>query len=260
MELLKVWSYSPIRWTAFVVVVACSSIACIGSVSADEKLLSAELQSKIQELIRQYIIDHPEVIVDSLEKLQEREKRASAERARKSVTGMRDQLVKDPSSPVAGNRNGDVTIVEFFDYRCGYCKRVLPTILKILKTDPNVRYVFKELPILGPDSVTAARAALAAWRIDPAQYQKFHIALMGNRGQLPESKVMAIAAKIGLDVSALKAAMQAPGIKETMEKNRQLAKALNISGTPAFVVGGELVPGAIDFATIQQLIVKARKN
>ena len=91
--------------------------------------------------------------------------------------------------------------------------------MKILKTDPNVRYVFKEFPILGPDSVTAARAALAAWRIDPAKYQKFHFALMESRGQLPESKVMALAAKVGLDLSALKPAMQAPEIKETMEKS-----------------------------------------
>ena len=260
MELLKSWLYSAIRWAATVIVVVFGSVACIGSVSADEKSLSTEQQTEIQELIRQYIIDHPAEIIDSFKKLEEREKRESAERARENLIGMRNQLVKDPSSPVGGNRNGDVTIVEFFDYRCGYCKRVLPTIVKILKTDPNVRYVFKEFPILGPDSVTAARAALAAWRIDPAKYQKFHFALMESRGQLPESKVMALAAKVGLDLSALKPAMQAPEIKETMEKNRQLAEALNISGTPAFVVGSELVPGAIDFATIQQLIVKARKN
>ena len=260
MEFLKARSYSTIRCLVVVIVVACSLIAGIGSVSAGEQSLSAEQQSKIQELIRQYIIDHPEIILESIHKMEAREERERAERTRKNLIAMRDQLAKDPSSPVGGNRNGDVTIVEFFDYRCGYCKRVLPTILKILKTDPNVRYVFKEFPILGPNSVTAARAALAAWRIDPAKYQKFHFALMESRGQLAESKVMAIASKIGFDVNALKAAMQTPDIKKTMEKNQQLAQALNISGTPAFVIGGELVPGAIDFATIQRLIAKARKN
>jgi len=260
LELLKSWLYSAIRWAATVIVVVFGSVACIGSVSADEKSLSTEQQTEIQELIRQYIIDHPAEIIDSFKKLEEREKRESAERARENLIGMRNQLVKDPSSPVGGNPNGDVTIVEFFDYRCGYCKRVGPTVLKILKTDPDVRYVFKELPILGPNSVTAAQAALAAWRIDPAKYQKFHFTLMGNRGQLTESKVMAAAAKSGLDVRALKAAMQAPDIKETIEKNRQLANALKINGTPAFVVGDEIVPGAVDFTSLQRLIKKARKS
>ena len=260
MEKLKSWLYSAIRWAAIVIVVVFGSVVCIGSVSAVEKSLSSEQQTEIQELIRQYIIEHPAVIIDSLRKLEEQEERESAERARKNLIGMRNQLVKDPSSPVGGNPNGDVTIVEFFDYRCGYCKRVGPIILKILNKDPDVRYVFKELPILGPNSVTAARAALAAWRIDPAKYQKFHFNLMGSRGQLTESKVMDVADKSGLDIRALKVAMQAPDIQEAMEKNLQLANALKINGTPAFIVGDELVPGAVDFTSLQRLIKKARKS
>ena len=260
LEKLKSWLYSAIRWAAIVIVVVFGSVVCIGSVSAVEKSLSSEQQTEIQELIRQYIIEHPAVIIDSLRKLEEQEERESAERARKNLIGMRNQLVKDPSSPVGGNPNGDVTIVEFFDYRCGYCKRVGPTILKILKTNPDVRYVFKELPILGPNSVTAARAALAAWRIDPAKYQEFHFKLMGSRGQLTELKVMDVADKSGLDIRALKVAMQAPDIQKTMEKNRQLANELKINGTPAFIVGDELVPGAVDFTSLQRLIKKARKS
>ena len=111
---------------------------------------------------------------------------------------------------------------------------------------------------MGPDSVTAARAALAAWQINPAKYQKFHFALMGSRGQLPETKVMAIAAKVGLGVDALKAAMRAPEIEKTIERNSKLAQVLGINGTPAFVIGDDLVPGAIDFTHIQRLIATAR--
>ena len=252
------WSSSIVRWAVTAVVIACSLIAGINSASAGEQSLSREQRRIIEKHVRQYILNHPEIIAESIQKMQAREERESQERTRKNLVAMRDQLANDPTSPVGGNPNGDVTIVEFFDYRCAFCKRILPAITKVLKTDFKVRYVFKELPILGPDSVTAARAALAAWRINPAKYQKFHFALMESRGQLPETKVMAIAAKVGLGVDALKAAMRGPEIKKTIERNSKLAHVLGINGTPAFVIGNNLVPGAIDFATIQRLIANAR--
>ena len=260
---MKIFNNKPrpsVVLTSFLVVMVWGLVVCGRPTNADEWLFSIEQQERIHELIRQYIHDHPEVILDSLRKMEARKGQERAELAKKQVVLMRRELEKDPSSPVGGNPDGDVTIVEFFDYRCGYCKRIGPTIIKTLETDANVRFVFKELPILGEESVVAARAALASWKLHPENYQKFHFALMNHRGKMSEKTVMAIASEVGLGVSELRLAMQAPGISQAIEKNRQLAEALNINGTPAFVIGTEIVPGAINFATMKKLIAKARKN
>jgi len=151
-----------------------------------------------------------------------------------------------------------VTIVEFFDYQCPYCKRVFPAVQTLLKTDGNIRYVFKEFPILGPQSVVAARAALAAWKLDRDRYVPFHTALMQSRGRLSERKILDVAAEIGLDVERLRAAMADPGIDKVLARNAELARALDINGTPAFVIGEKVVPGAVDLETLTALVSQAR--
>jgi len=229
-----------------------------GYVTAGELPLSDAQKTEIESLVRQYILDHPEIIIESVQGLQAREEQENEQRARGNLATFKNQLLHDPLSPVGGNPDGDVTIVEFFDYRCGFCKKVFPAITEILETDSKIRIVYKEFPILGPDSVTASRAALAAWRIDARKYEAIHVALMQARGQLPESKVMKIAAKAGYDAVELKSAMALPEIDAMLEENHRLAQALNINGTPAFVIGGELVPGAIDLAAMRQLIAQAR--
>ena len=228
------------------------------NVSAAELPLSEAQKTEIESLIRQYILDHPEIIVESVQGLQAREEQEDEQRARTNLVTFENQLLHDPLSPVGGNPDGDVTIVEFFDYRCGFCKKVFPAITELLETDPNVRLVFKEFPILGPESVTASRAALAAWRIDSRKYEALHDALMQTRGKLPQSKVMKIAANSGFDVAELKAAMALPEIDATLEENLRLAQALNINGTPAFVIGNELILGAIDLAAMRKLVAQAR--
>ncbi len=161
---------------------------------------------------------------------------------------------------MAGNAEGDITIVEFFDYRCGYCKRVFPAIQELIETDGNIRYVFKEFPILGPDSMVAARAAQAVWFIDPDRYLDFHAALMGARGGLSEDRVLDIAAKAGLDRDAVKKGMDDPRVAEALADNLGLGRVLGVNGTPAFVIGGELVPGAIDLDAMKERVAEARRN
>lgn len=222
--------------------------------------LSADQTRAVQELVRQFILDNPETIIESMQNYQIRQQLAEQEAATAALATYRDEIKNDASSPVAGNPKGDVTVVEFFDYRCAYCKRVFPGIQELLKSDGNVRYVFKELPILGPDSVTASRAALAVWSLNPEKYFAFHSALMETKGALGEEQVLATAKKVGLDPDKVKAAMAKPEIQQTIERNLDLAQKLNVQGTPAFIVGDTLMPGAVDADQLRELVAAARKS
>ena len=221
---------------------------------------SDEQTRAVEKLVRDYIINNPEIVVESLRGYEEKHRQASEKEARQAIATSGDQLEKDPTSPVVGNPQGDVTLVQFFDYRCGYCKKVVPSIQELLKTDKNIRMVFKEFPILGPDSVTASRAALAAWKIAPDKYLPFHVALMESRGEMNEARVLEIGKKVGIDVDKLKAAMSDPAIKSTIDRNIELARKLQINGTPAFIIGGQLVPGAVDLATLREMVATARAS
>ncbi len=228
--------------------------------AASQASLTTEQTKAIEGLVHQYILDNPEVIIESMQNYQIRQHLAEQEAAANVIATHRDEIKNDPSAPVAGNPDGDVTVVEFFDYRCAYCKRVFPGIQELLKSDGNVRYVFKEFPILGPDSVIASHAALAVWSLNPEKYFPFHTALMEARGTLGEAQVLAIAKKIGLDPDKVKKAMAKPEIQATIERNLALAQKLNIQGTPAFIVGDTLMPGAVDVDQLRELVAAARES
>ena len=172
----------------------------------------------------------------------------------------RPELVADPETPVGGNTKGDVTVVEFVDYRCGYCKRAHSTIKKLLKDDNAVRYVIKDFPILGPQSVIASRAALAIWRINPEKHQAYHNEMMLIRGAIDEKLVVETANKLGIDKKLLKKTMAGEAVDTVLAKNSRLAKALNINGTPAFIIGDQILPGAVDLATLKKIVAKTRNN
>jgi len=228
--------------------------------SSPKSGFSAEQKLELKSLIENYIRENPEIIIQSIQALQAREQASSEERARLHLIASKPELEQDPTSPVGGNPEGDVTVVEFFDYQCGYCKRVFPTIKKILKEDSNIRYVFKEFPILGPDSVTASKAGLAAWKIAPEKYVAFHSALMKSRGAIPLKRVLKFAKSVGIDTQKLTTEMNRPETKTIIDKVYALASRLNINGTPAFVIGDQLIPGAADEATLKQAIAKARED
>lgn len=229
---------------------------------ADDKaqtvIVSPKERAAMEEIVHQYILDHPEVILESIRRLRAREEKADQDRVKNALAAHSKALVADPDSPVGGNPEGDVTIVEFFDYRCGFCKRVLPVLEEVVKTDGKVRVVYKEFPILGEQSTLAAKAALGAWRLDKGKYEAFHFALMHNRGALSEETVMKLAKESGYDPAKVRAAMAAPGIEQALNRNYQLAAALNIQGTPAFIIGDQLAPGAMDLEQFRKLIARAR--
>ncbi|HEX6143022.1 MAG TPA: DsbA family protein [Geminicoccaceae bacterium] len=222
---------------------------------APEPIEGAEREA-IEGIIADYILQNPEIIYRALQILQERQQAAQAEQARLALDAHRDALERDPNSPVGGNPEGDVTVVEFFDYRCPYCKRVAPDVERLIDRDPGVRVVYKEWPILGSESVFAARAALAAREQD--RYLDFHDRVMSLE-EVTEASVMGVADDLGLDVEQLRDDMAAPEVDAHIRQTAQLAQALGISGTPAFVIGDQVVPGAAGYEALSGSVAAARE-
>jgi protein-disulfide isomerase len=225
---------------------------------AQEATFDPTQKAAIEEIVRAYLIEHPEVIKEAIEALQARQEAAKANQQASALTQHKEQLLSDPMSPIAGNALGDVTLVEFFDYKCPYCKRVTPALVDLLEEDKGVRIVFKEFPILGESSVVAARAALAAARQD--RYLDFHNALMAHRGDFDLAAIQAIGSDLGLDVAKLEADMNAPEVEQQLKDNHELALALAIRSTPTFIVGEEIVPGAMSIEDMKALIADFRSG
>jgi protein-disulfide isomerase len=224
--------------------------------------LSPEMRGQIEALVKSYLLKNPEIIRDASAVLAAREEAQKAEAVAKALAGSRDALERDPGSPVGGNPQGDVTVVEFFDYNCGYCKQVAPAVRALIKADANVRVVYKEFAILGPTSLIGAKAALAALR--QGKYVAFHEALF-ELPEISDATLKDLSGRLGLDHARLVKDMEAPEIAAQITRDTVLARLLDINGTPGFVIGNRLVPGAIDTQTMQQIVeaeraaAKARK-
>ncbi len=214
-------------------------------------------RTELHREIRSYLLEHPEVITEAIDVLRARQAEQAETELRSVLEARRPELVASTADPVLGNAKGDVTIVSFSDYQCGYCKRMLKPLMEVLKQDPNVRIVFKELPVLGPMSTNAAEAALAAHM--QGKYRSFYTAMMEHRGALTEAIIRDTAQKAGLDMKRLDRDIKQKSIAGTLEKNIALATALGIRGTPAFVVGDRILPGAVDTNTLMTAIKSARE-
>ena len=219
------------------------------------KDLALDALRESPELVLEIILDNPEVVTQAVSVLQERERVQQAQAAQAALATHRDALFSQPG-PVLGNPDGDVTIVEFFDYNCGYCRRSSGVIHDLLEADDQVRVVLREWPILGEGSRFAARASLAAGQ--QGQYQAFHWALMNLPGQATETSVISTARALGLDVEMLRRDMAAPEVDAHLQRSDQLARALRLTGTPAFVVGNTLVPGFTSLEQLQDLVQQSR--
>lgn len=232
---------------------ACAVVGAVGvpAASAQEKLPTAE----IERIVRDYLMREPQVIYDAIQELQKRRDAESASRRKALIAERQDEIFQNPADPVGGNANGDVTLVEFFDYHCGYCRSMSPGLLAMIGHDKNLRFVFKELPVLGPDSVTAAKAALASTK--QGKYAEFHFALMQSK-DLSRDAVLALAQRIGLDRARLESEMDSDWVQAQLDANLRLAQSLGIDGTPSFVVGDQLVPGAAEISHLAQLVQEQR--
>jgi protein-disulfide isomerase len=230
----------------------------LGPAGAEDEPLSPAQVEAVEKLVGDYIRENPEVVREAIQSLVAQQQAEEEERQRMNTRLLAKDLNHDPGSPVAGNEQGDVTLVEFFDYRCTYCKAVSARLRTLIEEDKNLRFVFKEFPILGKESALAARAALAAHQ--QGKYMDFHFALMTVRSGLTERVVMEVAERVGLDTDKLRSDMAVPEIDAVFKRNRELADQLGIKGTPAFVIGDKVIPGVVEITEIKALIEKEREG
>ena len=249
--LIAVGALLAVQWTAPDRAVATRAMAATSDKGASDK-------AAIGKIVRDYILANPEVLVEAMQELEKKQESDRTNVAQKAIKTYEGELLRDSENPTGGNPNGNVTIVEFNDYQCPYCKRAYVSVKAVAKADGNVKIIYKDLPILGEPSKIAAQAALAA--IKQGKHAELHAALMENNARLDRGKILEIAASVGLNLPQLEQDMQDPKIQRMIERNMAVASALGVRGTPAFVIGNQFVPGAVDVDALKQLIADARKG
>jgi protein-disulfide isomerase len=218
-------------------------------VAADEKALT---QQEIEKIVRDYLLREPEVLAEALGKLQQRKAAATAIKAKQAVRDHQQALFSDPTSPVEGNAQGTVAIVEFFDYRCVHCRHVATTIDRLVSSNASVRVVYKNFPVLGEPSVLAARAAVAAQQ--QGGWAKLHRAMLAFQGDFTVENILTIGTSVGLDAARLKTDMMSPATQKTLRDNMTLAAALGLDATPSFVIGERVIRGALSPEAFQAIL------
>lgn len=222
--------------------------------------MSPEEKAAINAQIRAYILENPEIIVEAMQVLEQREQNAQANADRELLASMRKPLEDDGYSLITGNPDGDVTVIEFLDYRCGYCKQAHDGVKALLASDPNIKFIVKEFPILGPESTFAARAAMATLEQGPEAYLNFNDAMMRHRGDLDQHTVMRIAGEVGVDQAKLAEDIQNPEIAANIRETYGLARRLDISGTPAFIIGDTIVRGFLPYDSLKEIVEDERRQ
>jgi len=220
--------------------------------------LSDDQRAEVEAIIKNYLIAHPEIIRDAINELQRREDAAAAEQQSKAITQNKQLLFDSSREIVFGNPKGDVTLVEFFDYNCTYCRRAQADMKQLLANDKNLRIVMKEFPVLGDGSVEAAQVGIAVHMIAPDRYFEFHEAMLGERGQVNGARALAVAEEVGLDRAKIQDAMKAAEVKATIGEVYDLAAKLQLSGTPSYVTAKEVIVGAIGYDSLKEKIGQAR--
>ncbi|MCX5515200.1 disulfide bond formation protein DsbA [Kaistia algarum] len=225
---------------------------------AASPLFDQAQKDEIGAIVKDYLMQHPEVIRDAMQELDKRQQAAAAETQKSNVAKQADLLFNSKRQVVLGNPDGDVTLVEFFDYNCGYCKRAHADMAKLMDEDKNLRVVLKEFPVLGPGSEEAAQVAVIVNEMAPEKYRAFHDELLLSRGEVNGARALAVAGDVGLDTAAIKARLKEPEIGATINESYTLAQSLGINGTPSYVVKDEVVVGAVGYDTLKGKIESVR--
>ncbi|MDY0029121.1 MAG: DsbA family protein [Pseudobdellovibrionaceae bacterium] len=227
------------------------------SYAADKTSFTEAQKAELEDFVRDFIMNNPEVLIDSVNKMRENQQKAQEEDAQKSIEKYKEHLFEDKLIPEIGNPKGDITVVEFFDFNCGYCKRAFDTVNEAVQNDKNLRVRFIDLPILSPQSETAAKWAMAAHK--QGKYWEFHSALMKNPAPKTEENLEDMAKDLGLDVARMKKDAEGEDIKKELEKNREVANALAVTGTPGFVIGKQIIRGYAEYEAFKAIIEDERK-
>ncbi|WP_210488237.1 DsbA family protein [Microvirga antarctica] len=227
---------------------------------AQAPTFSDSQRQAIGEIVRDYLMKNPEVLQEVIGELEKRQADAQRVSQAGALKETRDTLLNSPHSLVVGNPAGDVTLVEFFDYNCGYCKKALADVHSLVKSDPKLRIVLKDFPVLGPDSVEASRVGLAVKnQIQGDKLYDYHVKLMESRGRVNGERALAVAKEMGLDVARLQKEMAGAEVKAAIEENAGLGDKLGLTGTPAFIIGEEIIPGAVGLEPLKLVVANTRK-
>ena len=227
---------------------------------ASAQSFSGEQRGEIERIVKEYQLSHPELLQDVMAELEKRQTLAEAEKHRAAVKEHSATIFSSPRQVTLGNAQGDVTVVEFFDYNCGYCKRAMADMLDLLQNDAKLKFVLKEFPVLGEGSVQAAQVAAAARMQDKGgkKYLEFHQKLLGGRGTADKTRALAVAKEVGFDMARIEKDMTSDEVKAQLEESFKLAEALGLNGTPSYVVGNDVVVGAVGLNTLKEKVNSAR--
>ncbi|WP_105384795.1 DsbA family protein [Neorhizobium alkalisoli] len=220
--------------------------------------LDEQQKKEMGAFIRQYLIENPEVLIEAQNALEAKQQSKRVEQSMKGIADNRQQIFSSPTDITLGNPKGDVTVVEFFDYNCGYCKRALSDMEDILAKDKNIRFILKEFPILGPDSLAAHRVANAVRLLAPEKYAQFHRTLLGSEEHASEATAVAVATSLGLNEAAIRKSMTEKPNDDIVRQAYQLANSIGITGTPTYILGDEAVFGAVGSETIEEKVANVR--
>src|SRR6202000_918353 len=233
---------------------------CATPLAASAQSFSDAQKGDIEAIIKYYLVSHPEVLEEAMTELNKRQAAEEAQKHEASVKENSATIFNSPRGVVLGNKDGDVTFVEFFDYNCGYCKRAMADMMDLMKTDPKLKVVLKEFPVLSPGSVEAAQVAVAVRMQDPSGKKDldFHQKLLGGHGPADRAHALAAAKDAGLDMARIEKDMQSPEVKATIEENMKLAESMGLNGTPSYVIGKQIVVGAIGLDGLKEKIAEAR--
>jgi protein-disulfide isomerase len=229
--------------------------------AASAQSFSPDQRQQIETIIKDYLTSHPEVVQDILAAVDKHQKETEAAKTAATIKADQTLLFNSPHQVVLGNPHGSVTAVEFFDYNCAFCKHALPDMMKLLQTNPDLRFVLKEFPVLGPGSVEAAHVAVAARMQDPtgAKYIQFHQKLLGGRGVADLTRALAVAKEVGFDMARIQKDMNSPEVKTTIDQDMKLADDIGVDGTPSYVIGDQVVVGAVGFDELKQKLAALKK-
>jgi protein-disulfide isomerase len=239
---------------------AAAALLALSAASAPAQPISDAQRGEIERIVRDFLVKNPEVLQEAIAELEKRQAKAEAEKHKTAVKENADVLFNSPRHVVVGNPNGDVTFVEFFDYNCGYCKRALEDMMALMKADPNLKVVLKEFPVLGPGSVDAARVGVAVRMQDKSgkKYLEFHQKLLTGRGQIDKARAIAAAKEVGLDTARIERDLGGDEVRASLEEAFKLAEKLGLNGTPSYVIGSEVVVGAVGLASLKEKVNTAR--
>ena len=239
---------------------AAGLILALGAFAGQAQSISGSQRTEIEKIIREYLLKKPEVLQEAIAELEKRQAAAEATKHQAAVKDNADEIFNSKHQVVVGNPNGNVTFVEFFDYNCGYCKRAMSDMLTLMKADPNLKIVLKEFPVLGPGSVEAARVAVAARMQDKTgkKYLEFHQKLLSERGHADKARALAVAKDVGFDMARMERDVAGDEVRKSLEESFKLAEKLGLNGTPSYVIGNNVVVGAVGLESLKEKVNTAR--